>query len=218
MIDTVQAIQILENFHQYHDLKKTISDLQIKTQGKKLADIHTLFAEGKIDNLPLNAALSLKDIVGQINIIIHAWGILVSLPHILHPDEIIEYLSLGAGNTGKDFDLKTSRRIAEFKFINWRGGPETIRKNNLFKDFYNLAEYEDNREKYLYVLEIEHPIHALNNTRKLKSTLSKRSFWESFSKKYGDRYATVQDYYRDHKDSVMIIDLKTIVPEFSDVQ
>jgi hypothetical protein len=218
MKDIIQSIQTLEKFHQEYDLKQTISVLQIKAQNKKRTDIDNLLAEGEIDKSLLHAALSLKDIVGQINVIIHAWGILVSLPYILQPDEIIEYVSLGAGNTGKEFDLKTSRQVAEFKFIDWKGGPETIRKNSLFKDFYHLAECEDAREKYLYVLGIERPINALNNTRKLKSTLAKRSLWELFFKKYGDRYNTVQDYYRDHKDSVTIVDLKSIVPELSYVK
>lgn len=43
------------------------------------------------------------------------------LPHILEPDERVESVSLGAGNTGRDFDLETNVRVAEFKFIHWRG-------------------------------------------------------------------------------------------------
>jgi hypothetical protein len=43
--------------------------------------------------------------------------------------------------TGRSFDLETSYRVAvaEFKFIRWQGGPESIRQNQLFKDFYLLA-------------------------------------------------------------------------------
>jgi hypothetical protein len=37
--------------------------------------------------------------------VIHAVGILTALPHILEHDERIETLSLGAGNTGRQFDL-----------------------------------------------------------------------------------------------------------------
>ena len=47
--------------------------------------------------------MSIKDIVGQINVIIHAWGILVSLPHLLDDDEVIEYVSLERV-TGKNID------------------------------------------------------------------------------------------------------------------
>ena len=80
--------------------------------------------------------------LGQINVVIHALGILLCLPHILRPGEVIDYVSLGAGNTGRAFDLETSLRIAEFKFIHWQGGPESIRQNSLFKDFYEMAEHE----------------------------------------------------------------------------
>ena len=43
--------------------------------------------------------------------------------------------------TGRSFDLETSYRVAvaELKFIRWQGGPESIRQNQLFKDFYLLA-------------------------------------------------------------------------------
>jgi hypothetical protein len=42
--------------------------------------------------------------------------------------------------TGRSFDLETSDRVAvaEFKFIRWQGGPESIRQNQLFK-LYLLA-------------------------------------------------------------------------------
>ena len=60
-------------------------------------------------------------------------------------------MSLGAGNTGRAFDLETNKRIAEFKFIRWQGGPEAIRQNALFKDFYFMAEHAGVKRKYLYV-------------------------------------------------------------------
>jgi hypothetical protein len=63
--------------------------------------------------------------------VIHALGILLCLPHILRPGEVIDYVSLGAGNTGRAFDLETSLRVAEFKFIHGQGGPGSIRQNSL---------------------------------------------------------------------------------------
>src|SRR5438552_3747247 len=65
----------------------------------------------------LRAALELKNLAGQINVLIHAAGILTALPSILEDREVIQSLSLGAGNTGRPFDLETNRRVAEFKFI-----------------------------------------------------------------------------------------------------
>lgn len=95
---------------------------------------------------------------GQVHVLVHAAGILVALPHILEPDEMIESLSLRAGNTGKDFDLVTSRRLAEFKFIRWKGGPESIRQNSVFQDFFHLAAAETDRRRVLYLLELAQPL------------------------------------------------------------
>jgi hypothetical protein len=69
---------------------------------------------------------------------------------------VIEYVSLSAGNTKRKFDLEANQRIAEFNFIRWQGGSESIRQNSLFKDFYGLAEQGTQKEKFLYVLGTEH--------------------------------------------------------------
>jgi hypothetical protein len=57
----------------------------------------------------LESAITLKRTVGQINVLIYSIGILLPLPEILEKDEFIEHLSLGAGNTGRPFDLETNR-------------------------------------------------------------------------------------------------------------
>ena len=81
-------------------------------------------------------------------------------------------MSLGAGNSGRSWDLETDRQIAEFKFISWRGGPEAIRQNSLFKDFLYLAEHETDKSKHLYVLGTEVPIKFLSGRRAFTSVLS----------------------------------------------
>ncbi len=190
--------------------------MKVHFNKKNLIEISEQLKRGQFDPNVLEAALQIKYIVGQINTIIHAWGILVSLSYILSPEEKIEYVSLGAGNTGKKFDLKTTKRVAEFKFITWRGGPESIRQNSLFKDFFNLVENGGNLEKYLYVIGIEHPSRFFNSSRDLKSVLSKdRALSASFFEKYQDKYITVNEYFSDFQNSVRIVDLQTIVPEFS---
>ena len=52
---------------------------------------------------------------GPDRVIVHAVGILVALPKILEPGELVQSLSLGAGNTGRAHDLETDRRIDEFR-------------------------------------------------------------------------------------------------------
>jgi hypothetical protein len=80
--------------------------------------------EATATNEVLMAAAEMKRLAGQINVVIHSLGILLCLPHILEVGEQVEKVSLGAGNTGREFDLETNYRVAEFKFVHWRGGPE----------------------------------------------------------------------------------------------
>jgi hypothetical protein len=216
MSDLSNAFKIIENFSNNSNLRREISGFEYSLRQKNLAEINEQLGEKHFDPGVLIAALEMKDIVGQINTIIHAWGILVSLPHILYPEEQVEYVSLGAGNTGKKFDLKTTRRVAEFKFISWKGGSESIRQNGLFKDFYNLVENGGNLEKYLYVTGTEYPIRFFKGSRDLKSVLSRdRHLSDSFFEKHGNKYTTVNEYYQAFQNSIKIVDLQTIVPEFS---
>jgi hypothetical protein len=150
-----EAIHLLQTFRGA-DLTQTIYQIEKSVKGvsaeKYWAVLSTSGAKAEV----LGAAGLVKQLAGQINVAIHALGILLCLPHILRQGEIIEYVSLGAGNTGRAFDLETNQRIAEFKFIRWQGGPESIRQNSLFKDFFEMAEHETPKEKYLYVLGTEY--------------------------------------------------------------
>jgi hypothetical protein len=72
------------------------------------------------------AARSIKRAAAQIDVVLHALGIIVLLPAILEDDEVVESLSLGAGNSeAQRFDLETSHRVAEFTFIEWKGNDNT---------------------------------------------------------------------------------------------
>jgi hypothetical protein len=162
----------------------------------------------------LASAYAIKKTAGQINVLIHAVGILLLLPNILEPEEKIEYVSLGAGNTGRAFDLETDRRIAEFKFIHWQGGAETIRQNALFKDFYLLAEHQSPKRKELFVLGASNPLKFLNGGRALKSVLSRNArLAEDFHSTYADRFSKVRDYYAHRKAEVTILDASPLLPE-----
>ena len=181
-------------------------------QAKELCFSHNLNSQ------LLSASFELKKLAAQINIIIHATGILASLPFILNNGEKVEYLSLGAGNTGKKFDLETNYRIAEFKFINWKGGPESIRQNSLFKDFFGLAEEKTNKKKYLYVLGTEMPMKFFNGKRKLSSIMSKNiALQKQFTSLYKSQIATVNEYYKLKKMEVVLEDLTPILPELREI-
>jgi hypothetical protein len=131
----------------------------------------------------------------------------------LESGERIESLSLGAGNTSRLHDLETDRQIGEFKFIEWRGGPESIRQNSLFVDFFNLVSANTSKRRVLYVVGKETPLRFSRNRRALSSVLSKnRAIADRFHSLHGDRFATVRDYYETVADQVEIVDLADIVP------
>jgi hypothetical protein len=143
----------------------------------------------------LMAALRLKRAAGQINTIIHAIGIVLLLPDLLDKDEKLESLSIGAGNRGKKgkgFDLVTSKRIAEFTFIQWQG-EDSARQRKLLGDFRKLAECETSKRKYLYVL----------------GTLPLRFLAES--QKSIENGPRVRDYYDLHKELVRVENIEPIL-------
>jgi hypothetical protein len=190
------------------NLTATLADVEARLRGLGAADCLAAIPAFGANDQTLAAAGQLKQVAGQINTMIHALGILLCLPHILEAGETVEYVSLGAGNTGRAFDLETSTRVAEFKFINWRGGPESIRQNGIFKDFYMLAESESEKRKFLYVLGTEHPLKFLNGGRALSSVLSRHEkLKEMFGARYGTSLTTVRDYYAIRREAVVIQDV-----------
>jgi len=206
------AIHLLQGFRGT-DLTRTIYQIEKSLKGASANSYSSVLTTSGAKAEVLGAAGLIKQVAGQINVVIHALGILLCLPHILRPDEIIDYVSLGAGNTGRAFDLETNLRVAEFKFIRWQGGPESIRQNSLFKDFYEMAEHETAKEKYLYVLGTEHGEKFFNGGRNLSSVLRTATLRKRFSEKFGDRYRTVRDYYLPRKGLVVIQDVSPFVPE-----
>lgn len=141
-IAIAEAIRLLQTFPGA-DLTQTIYQIEKSLRGVSTQNYSSVLSATKAKAEVLSAAGLIKQLAGQINVVIHALGILLCLPHILQPGESIDYVSLGAGNTGRAFDLETTLRVAEFKFIHWQGGPESIRQNSLFKDFYEMAEHEN---------------------------------------------------------------------------
>ena len=190
------------------DITATLARIESSISGtttERLADALLPF---RATELTLASAGRLKTLVGQLNVVIHAVGILLCLPKILEPGETVESVSLGAGNTGRLFDLETDRRVAEFKFIRWQGGAETIRQNGLFKDFYLLAEHDTEKQRFLYVLETYHPLKFLNGGRSLESVLSKNiALYRRFQAQHGDRYRTVREYYQSRQSLVTLQDV-----------
>ncbi len=189
------------------DLTGTLARVESAVRGTNSDTLTAALGSFAASEEALSGAGQLKRIVGQINVVIHALGILLCLPKILEPGETVLDVSLGAGNTGRPFDLETDRRIAEFKFIQWQGGSESIRQNSLFKDFFLLAQHNSPKRKELYVLGTKHPLKFLNGGRAIASVLSKDvNLYGQFQVKFGNQYMTVGEYFRPRRDDVAIRD------------
>jgi hypothetical protein len=217
--DLATAFADLARFGVGPELTRRIAHLESVVPGRGIDDVVAVLAAESVTGSTLAAAKTVKAAVGQINVVLHAVGILVSLPHLLAPGETVEALSLGAGNTGRDHDLVTSEQIAEFKFIDWRGGAEAVRQNTLFVDLFNLATATTAtpKRRVMYVVGREHPMRFLHNRRAIASVLSKhRSVADRFEGLYGEQFKTVRDYYETIESTVEIVDLKERVPLFAE--
>ena len=213
-LDLHRSIDMLINFMNSNDLTTRISKLETNLIGANSSRVCKIIPQEEIDMGMLRAALEVKKSISQLDVVIHSLGIINVLPYILESDEKVEYLSLGAGNTGKKFDVETDRRIAEFKFIKWSGKSDTVRQNTTFKDFFNLAEHKTNKRKYLYILNKEEVFKFFGNNRALESVLSKdKTTRECFFDLYGNKYNTVSQYFHDKRNFVEIVDLKDICPD-----
>ena len=205
------AIEAIENF-QGNSLTKSLSDIESLIHKMGLNEVHSFCGDRGIDDAFLASALSIKKVAGQINVIIHAAGILRSLQNILEPGEEIVSVSLGAGNTGRKFDLETNYRVAEYKFIDWQGNADTIRQNSTFKDFFELAEHETPKKKYLYLIGTKIPLKFFHGGRALTSVLSRQpEILARINEKYGLGIKRVCDYYDLKKQEVSICDVAPFI-------
>lgn len=201
------AINTIEKF-QGDSLTNSLAGIERAIVGQDSHATAVFCNDRNIDTDFMASALAIKKVAGQINVIIHAAGILHSLPHILEEGEFVESVSLGAGNTGKKFDLETNLRVAEYKFITWQGGAESIRQNGIFKDFYELAEHETQKRKVLYVMGTHFPIKFFTGGRALSSVLAKQpEMLNAIKVKYGAQMNVVREYYKRHKGEVSICDV-----------
>ena len=191
-----------------NSLKSQIADAENALVAKGKSEVIDYVKHHDVSGM-LVEKLYVKRLSSQVDVEIHECGILLALSEILEDGEIIEYLSLGAGNTGKAFDVSTSKRIAEFKFAKWDSGSNTMRKNSIFKDFLELAINTESRgrTKYIYCFDAAKIIDFLSNSeRNLASVLSHNPE----SKKYPEiqeRYRTVKSFYKDYKSEVEIVEV-----------
>src|SRR2546421_3158046 len=142
------AIARLDAFTSGRMPRVRVGQLEAAIAGLDREAIGILLAHETIDDHVLRAALAIKRLAGEVNVLVHALGILLSLSYILEPGEIVKAVSLGAGTGGRRFDLESDRRIAEFKFTRWQGH-DAVRQNELFADFVGLAESSGSLKRQL---------------------------------------------------------------------
>jgi len=102
-----RALSSLQSFRGA-DLTRTLAKVEANLHGVTQNSCAPALIDCGAQAEILAAAALVKRISGQIDVVVHALGILLCLPHILEEGETIEYASLGAGNTGKPFDLETT--------------------------------------------------------------------------------------------------------------
>ena len=208
-----EALKAMLAFAAQGDLGSRVAALESGLRGVPVEDVEEVRLRHNASGEALQGALTVKGLAGQVNVTIHALGIVTALPYILEPGEIIEDVSLGAGNTGRSFDLETDRRVAEFKFIRWRGGAESIRQKGVFIDLLRLAESKTDKKKVLYLTGLEHPLRFLNGARNLNSVLSRNSaVHDRFRTIHGEQSTVVRQYWNHVSDRVDLVDLLKIVP------
>ena len=209
---SIFAGEKVKNIAERKSLKKQISMFESELKRKGKTDVVACVQRHGISEM-LAEKLRIKNLSAQVDVAIHAYGTLLALSSILDDDEEIEYLSLGAGNTGKDFDVATSKRIAEFKFATWDSGSNTIRQNGIFKDFLELAinTERNDRIKQICSLSAADVIRFLSNSeRSLASVLSRNPI----HKKHPDiqrKYEVVKDFYSAYKSEVEIVELSNYI-------
>ena len=211
MNDLIQASELLSSFRS-GSLRTAVSKIEARLVGLTRADAGPQLGDLGVSMELMLAALVVKKHSNQISEIIHAIGILLVLPSILDADENVESLSLAAGNTGKGFDLETNKRIAEFTFIQWQGGSESIRQNKVFKDFYFLAEHQTTKRRELYVAGLDHPTKFFNSGRGIAQIAKNNRKLGEAALKLPAEVKTVRDYYLPRRHLVSIRDLCDFIP------
>jgi hypothetical protein len=206
-----EALQAIAAF-QGKSLSDSLSEIEAAVVGLDGEALRSFCLDRSIGPAFMLSAAAIKQVAGQINTIIHAAGIVCSLPALLMPGETVERVSLGAGNTGRKFDLETSHRVAEYKFIDWRGGAESIRQDSLFKDFFELAEHETHKSRHLYVVGTQLPLKFLRSRRAITSVLGRNpDSLQRIRALYGSTVSVVRDYYELKRNVVEIADVSPYI-------
>jgi hypothetical protein len=200
------AIKIV-SFFKKGGLRSKLQDIEKLANTTSTTDFESLFSAAKI----------IKEASSQIDEVLHASGIMMALSVWLYKNEVIEYLSLGAGNHKERFDLETNLRIAEFKFGKWNeSSANGVRRRGYFSNYVSLLTANETRKKYFVVEDKNAFIKFMNGTASWKNVLSKNPTGfkklENFliDNKIG-HIVTVSGIYNHFEEVVTVVDFKEII-------
>lgn len=172
--DASLAFRRLDDFLIAAPLTATLAGLESRlvNAGRDAAEalaLGTGFDEDLVDS-----ALVVRERIGMIDTLIHAAVITQVLPLILEDGEtVLKRPSLGAGNDpDRDFDLETTRRVAEFKLSSWKGA-DGGRQRALFADVVGLSLDDTDRRREVYVVGARPRKFLTTSNRNAVRTLSK---------------------------------------------
>jgi hypothetical protein len=205
-INLDEAINIVSGFKN-SSLKETLKELEKLEVKSPISDFETIFSAAKV----------IKEASMQIDEIVHAAGIMRAKEVWLEKDEIVTYMSLGAGNHQGRFDLETNFRIAEFKFGKWNeGSANGVRRRGYFGNYIGLLTANDSRKKYFVMEDKKAFVEFMEGKACWKKVLSKnQSGFEKLEKflieKGKQDSKSVFDIYKNFSDLITIIDFNDII-------
>ena len=121
---------------------------------------------------------------------------------------------LGDGSTKSSMVPVAVSGDLRFKSISvgWDHTCGVTNHNSLFKGFFELAEFETEKSKFIYVVGTTLPLKFLKGGRALASVLSRfPAISNRITSKYGDGVTRVRDYYRLKEDEVEIVDVSPYI-------
>lgn len=211
-----EAFTTLVQFLRSRSFTTRVADLEHRVVGAEPPEVSRIaHGEGLTPQL-LHAALTVRREAGRVSDVIHAAVILLALPAILEPGEVIcNRPSLGPGNDPtRPFDLETDRRIAEFKVALWSGG-DMMRKRGVTADLVHLALDESGRRPELWVAG-EDPLRFLLTSRSSVAGLLSRAprrLRERYADRFGTQETPLRTFVAEQAAHVRLRNIAEVIPE-----
>jgi hypothetical protein len=172
------------------------------------------------------AALALKALAGEVDVLLHAIGITVALPYVLTRGERVVSVSVdhdGAGTAGAAGlgvgDLVTTHQIAEFTFIRWHPTKGNgAREVKLLRDLIKLDLLDDSlaagRRRVLYVTGSKPVERFLAGRTTIEKKLGRGAdVLAKFKEHYGDEFPRLGSYWTHLAGRVELVDLHALSPD-----